>query len=853
MAGRHPEQRKRGLHGSEVSTTPATDLLYQFLQKAGTGSPGCSTQFHRKPLYAFMKTASSSFHLPMHSEVSPLALAPSSSDHGQPPLAASTEDSRTHSQRIISDRRAATALLAQVRKTASAPLPQGRFASPSVAISSGELDHVALVDIQAPPADAADPVASPTLQQLARRGQLLLEYQHAVDRTLDLDHAVAAIKLRRAAEIYLPKSNLAKFLPRLPNSEHARQIRDSLYHQPIDDLLADLQRHPQHYSRTLLTDVATAHMMDALNIDVAKYARGIRAAACYEGLHSVAGRVVSTAAALVSLGVSELPGASEAIKILAEVVKILAHELPPNLINPFVTGRLRTLTDVKESFKRSGGQPVVRPEIDKSPDMGQIRHAAVLSRTALEQAITRFEQVAQGEDNTEALASLVSAFTTLHELMDRTYRRRIGLNRTQTYSKTWGMAVNGIGVAGALITATVPVAGQIAGPAILGAAIPLQWGAGYLDERRNRHRYNLRANVKWGDFLLPQAAQRHFSELTAADVSEAALRQSFITQPEIQVAAIREVYEDALATLIKEQLDLERQIAAGGSQQRPLAMLQRRSGELAEAIAAATRDIDDFESFDMAHWGHIPAEGLIGRCLDDLSYLEKRNRHARLRKPGESAQIVQRYVQAFQGGISTGTSLPIIDTISNLDSLQVPGDSHQLQPAALAGAATTGAIGGTVFTAATGEVRVSKAENKRILSATPPSAVLNPPRDDPRWSLQTANRRVDLRGTAAYRRFTYTRRDEFILLGRAVGHGLISGPVGLYNMARVRGWPQAEVARSRRVLRRALDALEKAGLPRLAPPGTRADTIAAMKDELYDYPAVRSLLGQPQAGQGRPT
>lgn len=796
-----------------------------------------------------MKTASTSFHLPAVSELPlppPLARALAPADGGaQPQLAAADQEERGHSQRIMSDRRAAAALLAQVRRTASAPLPQGRVAPPSEEIADSELDHISLIDSQAPRADSA-PRVSPELLQLARRGELLLEYQHAIDRPLDLDHAVAAIKLRRAAEIYFPKSNLAKFLPRLPKSGEERQTLQRLYQQPIDDLLTELRHHPENYSRTLLTDVATAHMMEALNIDVARYLRGISIAGRYEGLHSVAGRVVSTAAALISLGVSELPGSGAALKVLAEVFKILAHELPPNLINPFVTGRLRTFTDIKESFKRAGGQPVVRPEIDKSPDMGQILHRAAARRQALEQAITQFERVVDGDDHSAALAGLVSAFRDLHELIDRSYRRRIGLNRTQTYSKAWGMAVNGIGVSGAVITATVPVAGQIAGPAILGATIPLQWAAGYLDERRNRHRYNLRANVKWGDFLLPQAAKRHFSELTAADVNEAALRQSFITQPEIRVAAIREVYEDAFATLIKEQLELERQIAAGGSRQRPLAVLQRRSAELAGEIAIATREINDFESFDMEHWRQLPADGLIGRCLDDLSYLEKCNRRARLRKPGESAQIIQRYVQAFQGGISTGTSLPILDTLTNIDSLQVAGDSQQLQPAPMAGAATVGVTGGAVFTAATGEVRVTKADNKRILSGPPPSALDNPPQDDPRWSLQTSTRSVDLRGTQAYRRFTYTRRDELRLLGRAIGHGLTSGPVGLYNMARARGWPQAEVAQSRHMLRRALDALARAGLARLPSPGVRADTISAMGDELYDYPSIRSLLERPQ-------
>lgn len=256
-----------------------------------------------------------------------------------------------------------------------------------------------------------------------------------------------------------------------------------------DELIRDVAANPKFYSRTLLTDLAQHHLLAAFNIDVPLYREGIRQAAKYEGLHSVAGRVVSTLAAGASAGLSALPGTEHALKAAQKAVKVLAHELPPNIVNPALTGGLRSVTDVKEAFKRVGGQPVVSPQIEGSPDMGKIVVSLKAKRRALTSAIERFRTAAQTEAGAHAATgALVDAFLALHETADREYRRRIGLNRTQTYSKGWGMAVNGVAAAGAVVTATVPVAGQIAGPAILAATIPLQWGAGYLDERRNKHR-----------------------------------------------------------------------------------------------------------------------------------------------------------------------------------------------------------------------------------------------------------------------------------------------------------------------------------------------------------------------------
>jgi hypothetical protein len=680
---------------------------------------------------------------------------------------------------------------------------------------------------------------------------LLDDYLSTTKRTVHVDHALAAVKLRCAAEVFCKKNNWARFMPRLARKGASLRRFEELANAPVDELIADIEAHPQFYSRTLLTDLAQHHLLTAFNIDVGLYEQGIRDAAKYEGLHSVAGRVVSTVAAGVSAGISAIPGAEHSLTAAQKAIKILAHELPPNVVNPALTGGLRSITDVKEAFKRVGGQPVVAPKIEGSPDMGKIVDSLKEQRRKLTSAIADFRAAAQAEDGAQpAVGPLVDAFFALHDTADRQYRRRIGLNRTQTYSKGWGMAVNGVAAAGAVVTATVPVAGQIAGPTILAATIPLQWGAGYLDERRNKHRYNLRANTKWGDFLTEDAGRIHFKDLRPEHISEDALRRAFLTQPEVQISAVREVYEDALGELVQEHAELEHKIgvmqASGTTPVRALTPHRERLGELAKRIAEFKQHVTDFESFDQERWAAIPGDSLIGRCLDDLKQLEKANRHARLRKPGESAQIVQRYVQAFHAGVSTGTALPIMDAITTIDSTHVV-DAHGhhggLRPPYEAAALTAGIGGGAVFTGATGEVRMTKADNKKTLSKTVVSP-LETRLHEARWVFQAGDRRVDLRGTAGYRKHYNTTWDELKLVRDAAWHGLKSGPVGLKNLLRAKWWPRGELRLAKRELRDALNALEQAGLERNAPPGAgRAATISAMKDEMYDYPAVRRHLG----------
>lgn len=734
-----------------------------------------------------------------------------------------------------------------------------------VALSGGDRPHsyVSLADLQRTNQNSVPPHARRRLVRVhpeaapsPRRQTLLEGYQKQIQRPLDLEHAAAAIKLRCVAEIHCAKNEWARFMPHLPASRSDRQRFEKLMAMPVDELIADVQAYPATYSRTLLTNVAQQHLITALDIKVGLFKKGLRKAGKYEGLHSVAGRVTTVAAAAASLGISEIPGTGHALKAAQKAAKVLAHQLPSNIINPMLTGKLRTFTDVKEAFKRVGGQPVVAPQIDNSPDMGAIVRTSRLRRHELRDAVAGLMAAADSPEvvRQQARGQVVDAFLALHDVVDRQYRRRIGLNRTQTYSKGWGMAVNGVGAAGAVVTATVPVVGQIVGPAILGATIPLQALAGYFDETRTKHWYNLRANTKWANFLKPDAARVHFKDLGAQHVDEAALRRSFQTQPEVQVAAIREVYEDELGDLMRKQLKLEQaidvQVRAGKSAE-ALAPQQERLTHLTTQIREARENATAFESFDLDRWNGIPKDSTMGRCLDDLKALERANRKARFRKPGETAQVVQRYVQAGHAGLSNSVALPVLDAITLTDRLyehDAQGHQTQLKPDAEIGAVAAGVTGGVAFTAATGEVRVSKAANKKQIA----HLRIDPERfnaDAARWTLDVGNRRVDLRTTDGYRRTVHSTWDEVKSIASTIPGSLVSGPVGLFHLIRAKR-PLGELHKAESQLRAALDAIAASGAERVEAPGLhRARTLPAVKDELYDYPAVREHLGVPPASR----
>jgi hypothetical protein len=696
------------------------------------------------------------------------------------------------------------------------------------------------------PADAVPPPTEPR-----GRLRLLQARQHDLDRRIDPEEALAAIKLRRAAELYAEKDEMARFLPRREHHGSSEARFQQLLAMDVDELIADLEAHPGLCSRSQLTDLAEEHLLRAFDIDRAAYARGVHRAGLYEGLHSVAGRAVTTAAAAATLGISEIVGGSAALHAAQSAARLAGHQLPPNVINPVLTGVLRSATDVKETFKREGGQPQVAATISRSPPMGQLA-ATIRARTSrLREQIVRLRS---GE--AEALGPAVDSFVELHDAAHADYKRRIGLNRTQTYSKGYGGAVNAVAATGGVVSVAVPVVGPPVGLALLGACVPLQWGAGYLDER-TKHRYAHRANAKWADFLTPEAKSLHYKDLRPEHVSQAALRKAFTPQSELQIEAVRECYTDAIAQLTAREIELERRLerTEGKPQkaaQRTALRLELR--QLRAELVFSQRDANDFESFDPKRWERIAADDVIGRCLDDVKELEKITRAARWRKPGEmSSQVLQRYAQAFHGGVASGVTGPLIDGLGIAQAAEASAGVHESAFGGLDIAkATVGGTGAAVFTAATGEVRMAKARNKGLLAQTMTDGSEARQQqfeaDRERWSFKAGDRQVDLRQTGAYDRHVHGTWDRTRRLAKALPHSLVGGPVGLVQLA------SAKLARrnARRTMQELLDELEASDLERdPRAPAPTSHSLAVLKDRLYDFPAVRAQL-DPEGSTHRP-
>ncbi|WP_423246242.1 hypothetical protein [Pseudomonas syringae] len=242
-----------------------------------------------------------------------------------------------------------------------------------------------------------------------------------------------------------------------------------------------------------------------------------------------------------------------------------------------------------------------------------------------------------------------------------------------------------------------------------------------MDERRNKHRYNLRANTKWGDFLKDNAANIHFKDLTVEHISESKLRQSFLTQPEVQIAAIREVYEDTIGELMR-RLEMQKDIDVqreAGRPMRALALKQLR--ELDAEIDVTKMHADQFESFNMDRWSAIPEDSVIGRCWT-TSTISRRPTAERVcasrAKVHRSCSATCRHSRAaYRRGRRYRWSMPSRrSTASTYMTRKVTTMACSPPPARRGGG--HGAAGGAVFTGAHGRGADSKADNKKIMTAT---------------------------------------------------------------------------------------------------------------------------------------
>lgn len=728
---------------------------------------------------------------------------------------------------------------------------------------------------------ALAPARAPsTGDAMATRMQLLQDFRQARDRPISKEHAIAAVKLRGAAEARYDKREVSKLRPSLVKRVETRSVEfKGLLAMPPDDAIAWLADHPGEGSRTLLGDLAEAHLLQSFGIDHEKFRRGIRKAAMWEQLHSTAGRVVTLAGSGVAFGTSFIPehGVQLAVEHGKKAARFIGHQLPNNLVNPGLTGWLRAKTDVIETYRRVGGAPVVAASIDKSPHMGEVRDGIASAEKALAAATRRFRDA---QDPHAELPSLVAAFEKLSQAANGDYKSRMAFNKLSGYSKAWGGVVNLFANAGTLAS----ISGHPhVGLGFAAAAIPLQWLAGVGDEH-TKHDFNHRANTKWALRQVLAEEARHLSveELRPEHIDAKRVQALFALLPQMQIAGVREVYENRLGELLKETSRLETRIQAlkdaeadpprklvkqrpagvggvggeggeGGDRPPKWAALDKRRAELERAIADIKLDVDRFESglagrtpaanldiepFGSSPWRDISADGLIGKCLDSTAQLSREQRKARTNRPGEvSAQVLQRYAQTFHNPIATaaGLDLPVAE------GLAIAGDGVDVtMPLATVAAAANAEE--------TFDVRADKVRNKPVLS----KRMVDDARyqaDAARWVFEAGGRSVDLRNSGGYNQLVHTRAQRLGRVAAEVPRALFTGPVGAYRLVGARRQRTAAKA----TMQEAVQALRDVGLPTVpGQAGSRyGDSIAALEQAFLGFQVVRDIVGAP-ADAARP-
>lgn len=740
------------------------------------------------------------------------------------------------------------------------------------------------------------PLAVPT------RFEFLDDYLTQKNRPIDLDRALAAIKLRRAAEIFYPKNTVARLTPhQLQNQVNKGDLQNMLdragnkavLQQDLEALLKEIQSDPRsenrgirpgdghasgyripgaqvtdtsaykaktqlrkkpptHFNRTDLTDLAAGHLMAAFNIDEQAYLDGVARAGWREGRHTVASRLPLLALQAALAGIIN-PG-SDAL------VHLIGHPLTQSLAAPLIAGEARIWTNVEESQLRSGGHPVVVSEITNSEHMGVVAESVEKAVADLRQATTLFlrqsmpnmsqADLSQITKNSNILDSIVKLFDTANS----DYKKRSGHVKSQAYGKAYGTLPNVV-TAAATVVAPIPPAGHFIAIGLLVLSLIMTMEGGRLDETRNKFRYAHRANTKGADFLTLEGRELHYSKLTTAHVNEAQLRKAFVTGPENRVADIRAVYTDQVGSLVRKRLDtktklqeLYNEITAGQTAALSPSALnewrlsldqntryklnphERTLDELDSEIIEFKRQIANFESEDAERWRSIPADSIIGRCLDNPKALESAARRVAYRKPGEQAsQIMQRIAQLSHAPFATSETQPIDDGL-NAAATYGTVDADTAEDAGLGAA-----IGGnTVNVLATPEVRVDKARNQKLFT-TEASSITNSLAD---WNFKInegtdQERTINLTGTRDFDLYHHDFLERKLRVIKALPASLLSGPKGLLNQAKV------IVARGNatQAMEEALQAMEMRGLEKVAtsPNAPRVQSFSGLMDQFSDF------------------
>ena len=692
------------------------------------------------------------------------------------------------------------------------------------------------------------------------RSAFLQACEIARERPLLADKALAAIRLRQFAAATYPKNVISRVTQRLPGLRSSTEQMTALKAMDVDDLIRRIRDGSIVADRTTLTDVATHHLRGALNFDETAYRDGVRRMARWEGVHSTVGRGITFGASACVLGIAPL--VTTVARGAARVLKFAAHQLPTAIVNPIVTGILRTRTDVCKS-SANGGVAQLAPNIEAAPPLAQVRAELVATtaglRALLDQSGWRqraaersrgatpfgpVESVTPGIDYRTAVAD--AALATFDAQAG--YKARLACAKAQTWSKGYGMAVNAIATGaqacGIAFAPAIP-----ASLALQALCVPLQWGAGYFD-MHTAQAYHFRASLKYGELLTPEARDLPVEMLRAGHIDEARLRSLFQPFEMQKLALIREVYTDEIGALKYERHYLLAALAksdgatprdrqdpgtpAGGGERRAKANSKRmemrvRLCTVERTIRNREADARSFESLQSAAWEALPIDSTIGRCLDDPAFLVRSGQAARKRKPGEVvAQVWQRYKHAYGDGmLSAGLLMPGADLAlhGGPTSLGVPCD--------------VGVVAGTAtFTAGTGVVRSAKAEDKRLL-ATPmrpahPGFARASPADElrKRWAipLDDNGKTIDLRHTGGFDRTLHSRWQRVWRFVKIIPRGLFSSERALYQTMRTRRARQHAIATMREAvsLLQAGDAASRAAAPVHAPTAT----VTALREAL---------------------
>ncbi len=717
---------------------------------------------------------------------------------------------------------------------------------------------------------------------------LLEQYNDRQAFQPNLDKVMEAIKLADYAKTFYSKKYFSRIQHKVtgPNDDEYKY----LFSENADEIINQAKAYPQRFDKTVLANIAAYRLMEALDVDVDAYFRGLQKAGLWEGVHSALGRAaVFFTFALgtgLNIGLKEASKAAEkngnhklagVLKLASKLPKPILQPLAQYIASPIITGLWRIKTNARQDINRDGGAPNLDANFTKPKHINVHYQGIYDADENLGRLLTTLQTELKnsGEISSELRDDIEEELKRAAKV-EHGIDLTVAANMQQTRSKGWGAGSNFfaglteilIGLAGSIEkNERLSNIFAISGVALYGLSGFTQWAAGFGD-KGPAHFYAVKLLTSLGDLWTKAGNDVPIDERMQDTryLDSAKVKKAWKTLPESKVEAIRDIYKHKLGTITKRIREIE--IEEDGNAQGALESAEKEKlGRLKKNLI---EQVEKFESFSEDRWRELQVqylrskernesnekdeggnqqaenkdeedenENILWECLTNPTTFLEQLEPARAGKVGEkSSQISQRYFHVLHTVLLSPTAAWAAGVGVNLSDM--PEETKEII------VAITKFFGNAVHPAIyTGEARMGKQDNKPFLTAIMDAAKAKADgekaRDDT-WKIKTnlmledgTPFEIDLTDGGAFDDFIHSYWQQVGRILKIAPENLVGGVKAVYHSLRV--FPKHNSAMDKaEKIRALLQTARNVERPFIdAGKAERQDTIKAILEEIKTY------------------